>query len=730
MATIQTAIQLQDRVTPVMSGIVQSMHQAISGFEDLHRASGKAVSSASLQAAKNSLAQVGAQLHQLQDQAARGVVVKPTVRQTRIEQAKMPAVRPIEIFANVRANGFAGVASSVRDLRTEMLGAENAGKSLISTLGATGIAVAGIAAIAGAAAFATAALIKTSDEYAGIMARIKLVTGGAEEAAALNDQIYYSALRARGGYAEMATAVSKLGLTAKEAFPDPQAIVPFIENIQKLFTIGGTAAVQQKDAMLQLTQALGSGKLQGDEFRSIAEAAPMIEQMVAKYMGVTQGELKGLSTEGKITAEIMKNAILGATDEIEEKFAQMPRKWADNWQQIKTIAFREFVPVFNKLSELANSPVVQAIGHGITAGIHYAAVGIVWLMDAIEGLYNAAATVGTYLGGWLSAGFVIAGQAALGFLDICAAMFPVIVAGALGVAAAWAVLNARMLANMAISAAAAAWQAILTAWAWVQAAAIWAVNAAKAAWAALTMGVAAAQLFLAFAVALVTGNLLIIAAIIAGVVIAALALWALASSNLAESFANAMDFIIDACQIGVNAMVGMINGLINVINKAAGGLNGLFGTSIGQIEHVGEVNFQGAKKWTGYIREGTFMQNLGNAVGGMFEMPQMPDLARPQTPQMPTMAEMGGMGGMAKDAGRTADNTGRMADKLDASNEDLKKLRDMADRESINRFTTAKIKVDMTNHNNVSSNMDLDGIVGHLNSKLTEQMSIAAEGVR
>ena len=92
MATIQTAIQLQDRVTPATSNMVRSMQQAISGFEDLHRASGKAVSSASLQAAKNSLAQVGAQLHQLQDQAARGVVVKPTVRQTRIEQAKMPTV--------------------------------------------------------------------------------------------------------------------------------------------------------------------------------------------------------------------------------------------------------------------------------------------------------------------------------------------------------------------------------------------------------------------------------------------------------------------------------------------------------------------------------------------------------------------------------------------------------------------------------------------------------------
>ena len=683
MATIQTAIQLQDRVTPAMSNMVRSMQQAISGFEDLHRASGNAVNSASIQAARNGLAQVGAQLHQISQQAAVG-------------------------------NGLTAATQA----------AEQSTGAMVLGWGKAGLAIAGVTATIAAAVGATKQLIAASDEYSGIMARLNLVTGSAEEAAALNDQIYYSALRARGGYAEMASAVSKLGLTAKEAFPDPQTIVPFIENIQKLFTIGGTDAVRQKDAMLQLTQALGSGKLQGDEFRSIAEAAPMIEQMVSRYMGVTQGELKALSTEGKITSEIMKNAILGATDEIEQKFAQMPRKWADNWQQIKTIAFREFVPVFNKLSELANSPVVAAIGQGIVSGVHYAAAGIVWLMDVIEGLYNTISEVGSYLGGWITAINTVAITGLKAYFQLCAEMFPYTLSLVLGLAAAWAVLNARMIANMAISAAAAAWQGILTAWAWAQTAAVWAVNTAKAAWAALTIGVAGAQLFLAFAVALVTGNLLVIAAIIAGVVVAALALWGLASANLADSFANAMDFIIDSCQTGVNAMVGMINGLIDVINKAAGGLNGLFGTSIAQIDHVGEVNFQGAKKWTGYIREGTFMQNLGNAVGGMFEMPKMPDLTRP-----PVMA-VEGMGDLADKAGKTAGHTGKIADKLQATNEDLKMLREIADRESINRFTTAKIKVDMTNHNNVNSNMDLDGIVGHLNNKLTEQMAIAAEGVR
>lgn len=224
-------------------------------------------------------------------------------------------------------------------------------------------------------------LIKASDAYSGIMARLNLVAGGQEQAIALNEQIYQSALRARGPYDVMADSVSKIAMTAKEAFPDPRTVVPFMENIQKLFNIGGTDIERQKDALLQLTQALGSGKLQGDELRSIAEAAPLIEKYIADYMGVSMGEIKQLGADGEITAEIIKNAILGATDEINKQFETIPMKWEDIWTNIQSRISHAFQPVYVEINKLANSSLVKSFANNLVAA---ATIGA----NAINGLIN------------------------------------------------------------------------------------------------------------------------------------------------------------------------------------------------------------------------------------------------------------------------------------------------------------------------------------------------------
>ena len=232
-----------------------------------------------------------------------------------------------------------------------------------------------------------AELIHMSDQFSGIQARLNLVTGSQEQAAALNEEIYRSALRARGAYATMADSVSKIGLTAKEAFPDPKEIVPFVENIQKLFAIGGTDTVSRQNAMIQLTQSLGSGRLQGDELRSIAEAAPMIEQVIADYMGVSVGAIKQLGSEGAITAEIIKNAMLKATDDINKKFEQIPLKWEDIWTNIGTRTTWAFRPVYDQLREIANSKAVQMMANGVVAGA-------VVIATAFSGALAAARTFG------------------------------------------------------------------------------------------------------------------------------------------------------------------------------------------------------------------------------------------------------------------------------------------------------------------------------------------------
>lgn len=231
-------------------------------------------------------------------------------------------------------------------------------------------------------------LIKASDAYSGIMARLNLVAGGQEQAIALNEQIYQSALRARGPYDVMADSVSKIAMTAKEAFPDPRTVVPFMENIQKLFNIGGTDIERQKDALLQLTQALGSGKLQGDELRSIAEAAPLIEKYIADYMGVSMGEIKQLGADGEITAEIIKNAILGATDEINKQFETIPMKWEDIWTNIQSRISHAFQPVYVEINKLANSSLAKSFANNLVAAATIGANAINGLINNIKWLNN------------------------------------------------------------------------------------------------------------------------------------------------------------------------------------------------------------------------------------------------------------------------------------------------------------------------------------------------------
>lgn len=251
------------------------------------------------------------------------------------------------------------------------------------------------------------AVIDLADEFASTQARIGLIT---DDVQGLSDAIYQASLRSRGSYAQMTDTVAKLGLTARNAFKSTEEIVPFVENIQKLFAIGGTDTEHQKFALMQLQQALGSGKLQGDEFRSIAENAPMLEQIISKYMGVTQGELKDLAKDGEITASVMRNAILGATDEIEAKFKNMPRTFGQNMQLLGTIAFNAFTPFWQQLSAIADSPAMNQIFDGFYMGVTLAGkalAGLVnnirWFVGVIGQAYTATKDfINPFVGGLLT----------------------------------------------------------------------------------------------------------------------------------------------------------------------------------------------------------------------------------------------------------------------------------------------------------------------------------------
>lgn len=210
-------------------------------------------------------------------------------------------------------------------------------------------------------------LVNTSDQLTQTNARLKLMTGSAEAAAEANDQIFAAAMRSRGAYADMSDTVAKLGTLAPNAFTDTGEIVAFAEQLQKQMALSGTSTQAAQAAMLQLTQGLSSGALRGEELNSILEQTPMIAQTIAEYMGVTTGEMRELASEGAVTAEVVKNAMLGAAEETNAAFEQMPMTWSQVWTSMQNIALRALNPVLTGINWLANNieiigPIVLGVG--------------------------------------------------------------------------------------------------------------------------------------------------------------------------------------------------------------------------------------------------------------------------------------------------------------------------------------------------------------------------------
>src|SRR5690606_22944551 len=187
-----------------------------------------------------------------------------------------------------------------------------------------------------------------ADEYTNTAARLKLINDGLQTQEELQNKIFEAANRSRGSYNEMANAVAKMGLLAKDAFSSNDELIAFTELVQKSFKISGADPSEQAGAMRQLTQAMASGRLQGDELVSIMENAPMIFEAIAKYMGVSKGELKKLSSEGVITADVIKNAMFMAAGDIDKAFAKMPMTFGDIWNKIKNGALKAFDKVIAK----------------------------------------------------------------------------------------------------------------------------------------------------------------------------------------------------------------------------------------------------------------------------------------------------------------------------------------------------------------------------------------------
>lgn len=560
-------------------------------------------------------------------------------------------------------------------------------------------------------------LVSIAGQYAGIQARLKLLVGDQARVAEMNEAIYQSALRSRGSFEQMADAVTKIGMTAKEAFPDSKQVVPFVEGIQKLFAIGGTGAQQQGDAMLQLTQALGSGKLQGDEFRSIAEAAPLIEQMVAKYMGVTQGALKDLSSKGAITADILKNAILSNLDEINSQFATMPMTFDQHMQRLGTIAYKAFTPVFEVINKALASPVFQSAMDKLAIGVNVLANVSLWALSMLGELFGGVANNLKWLGDSVI-------SASAGMSEV---LLPILGA----IASVWLALNAAQIANAAISG--------------ITAAAHFIAAAATAVWTAATNFLTGATLSLGAVLSFVgSGPLTFFISMIAFIplviaaVIGAFLAWKVATNGLRATFVSAFETIGNVIDSVVVNAAKAINSLIDMVNSAASAINNAFGWAGANIQMTGHVsvadlggNTHGAR-WRQWAAD-TY-DNTAEWISNVFKPPEIKppeikpmDMSSIGGGSMPSSEDLGKA--LKGNTGRTADNTGRMADSLDLLEEDIKDMR-YATQEQINKYTNAKVTIDVGGINNtISSDTDVDGVMSKIVEALQEGMSNGAEAV-
>nr|DAU96585.1 MAG TPA: Tail tape measure [Caudoviricetes sp.] len=586
----------------------------------------------------------------------------------------------------------------------------------------------------------------TATEWASVQARLKLVAGSQENAIYLNKQIFESAQRARGGYMEMADAVIQVSQSAHDAFPDPRQAVEFMEGIQKVFAIGGASKEAQKNAMLQLTQGLASGQLQGDEFRSIAENAPMIENIIAKSMGVSRGELKKLASEGKITADVIKNAIMNNMPEIEKQFESLPKTWGDHMQSIKNKAIKAFEPVFQRISDIANSEGIRELVDNVTGAIQMVAPVFYWLVGVV------GETINTSIWAFNTLSNFIRQHSSIMYLAM-------IVLG--GVLSYYAVQAGIAAVRTVIAAGAMA----------VKAAADWVETAAI-----LAMIVAQEGLNAALYACPLTWIIGLIVAVIAVFFLAVEVINYFCDTNISVlgivvgAFYAFGSVIYNVFALGWNIIAAFVNFLANVFKDPLAAVGNLFvdiwngiwsfikariNDIIGAINKIPGVKIEEVGDSTGMLKrfevaggETTVMNKMeyssitqaamnGYDVGANLSLENlMPNMKGVQTPKEfdPSKLTPGSDHDAAnktkKNTGKTAKNTGKIAKSIDMTNDEIKALRESAIDKSLKKWQDANvIHIQMNNDVEINNGTDLDGFTSQIAKGLKDAFIIQREGI-
>lgn len=685
MATLKSAIQLYDGMSPALRSMNKTLGIVLSTFESLQNASGNAIDTTTIQTARAEYAKTEAILSNVEENVRK---------------------------ANVQQNSF---NQSIKSGSNAAGGLGSVFKKIVATVGS----YIGIKEV-----------FNLSDELTQTTARLNMMNDGQQTTAELQQMIFESAQRSRGSYQETADAVAKMGIMAQGAFNSNEELVAFSEQLNKQFAIAGTSQEGISAAMLQLTQAMGSGVLRGEELNSVFEQAPNIIQTIADYMGVGIGEIRSLAQEGQISATVVKNALLAASDETNAKFESMPMTIGQVWQSIKNEALMAFQPILMKINEVVNSDAFQNFVASIINLIKRIAEIALEVFNVIVVVIN-----------WVCENWAI--------------LEPII----LSVVAAILLWKAAQIAlNIAMNASPL--MIIVTVITAIIGAIIWLSNKVGGlsvlwnyAWAAIQVG------FLYAKAVILSGFYYMLYGLLwAGdklmyaweeIKIFAYKIW----NSIANFFTQLGADILSGLQTVVNGAISLVNTLIKGVNGALGWL----GVNIGLIEEVtfGD-NAQKRAEEKAMEREAA-LQDYVNEIAAEREVRQdalsiLQDKAasawsdnvgkasevwqnavnfeaeQKAKEQNESEAESI-LKEVESNTNTTAEDTGAISESLDMTEEDLEYLRDIAEREAINRFTTAQITIEQTNNNTIGSDMDIDGVMEKWNQDFTEVLETAAEGV-
>lgn len=715
MATIRTAIALYDGVTAPLKSMHKAMNIVLNSFEAMQRASGNSVDTSAIREAREELARAGAAFDSIEE----------NIRNAGNQQDRF----------NRR----------IRDGTTAADGLWSKLKGIAATVG-------GLAAVK--------KILGVSDQLTSTNARLNNAMINFDDGGSLTDlekKVMASAQRSRTSYMDAASSIAKLGLNARDAFGSMDEVIAFQELINKQFIIGGASVQGQQAAMIQLTQAMASGVLRGEELNSVFEQAPGIIQSIADYLDVSIGEIRAMAAEGQLTADVVKNAMFAAADDIETKFSNMPKTWGQIWIGMKNKALSIFNPILNKVNQVANSEKFTQVTNGVINGLAGIASVATVVLDLLIG--GAALVVDNW--SWLAP---IVGGVATAFLVLNGAMFAY--KTVTGIVNALETVKAARLAMTTVATGA---QTTAT---FAQTAAQYGLNAALMAcpltWIIILI-IALVALFYA-AVAAVNhfaGTSVSATGLICGAFMAALAfignifvaLWNLVVDvfvmiyNLVATVANFIGNVFnDPVGAVARLFFDLADTVLSVLQALASAIDTIFGSNLaGSVQgwrdslggwvdstfgkgeeimeklnaedlHLGRFEY-GAAFDMGY----EFGQGVEDTVGGLFDFSAMDSSGAADGLDAFNLGNT--LDGIYGNTGDTAGNTAAMSDALDIAEEDLAYMRDIAEREAINRFTTAEIKVEQHNENHISKDTDLDGIMDAWANDFAEKLDVSEEGV-